>query len=1058
MNFSKKIGKHTFNSIVTFLLTASVLYSTVAGMYGVFADETGTAVNQEKESYNAYTAVKAQQSAGSPGDWRVYNDTNWIYEEKNAEGIWSTPSELKKGNNMWGVPGEIQTALPDMYYYWNFSAGRYLSFATNGGRVIMSCQDNSDVTPALTFIVPKTGTINLYDPAGGDFGAASVQAPFWTLNNPNEKIGVAIYKNDEKIWPENNAAGVEDGLFILSHEGKQTIAFPEITDLKVTTGDRIRILFEPLKNDYGYVALAPQVDYTQTAPSYSAAQSVAEMCNAGNVSKDSAWIYTPKNVKFNPESGMYEPIGDWLNPELAIGRSDNESVNAFLQKQMNIPGKQNGLATADGKVYTFVGNGTGYAPAVTFNAPLSGTIKMSDPMGVGIGSAGTGNPFWTLHEPKKVGVVIYKNDEKIWPADKEYYVLNGNDWSSGSLVEGNICVNFPELGEMRVEKGDNVRIMMIPLTLDWGYFALSPTVDYTDVDAVQPEIKEDIKYSGEKAVDDAIDNGGFNGTDWYLECKACYANESAENLPDGKWVKPTLVPGEMTDNAINNLVPNWLKVNGTTIGVSSYNKAVLLSTGSSGVNLAVSLTFEAPKSGKIDLNDPAGGSFGTASIANPFWTLNESTKVAGLVIYKNDEKLWPQDKEYYRLQGQWDADIGGYNYDYEPSTLFPSLKNIEIKAGDKLRMVVIPIKNTWHYIRLAPQVNYREIDMDSQKPTVTDEEKPLATYRANDALKKAISDKNCENSVWKLQGIFNEESDAAFPPLELGRIINDGMYIYKPFNYNGTTFGIESCNLANTSLSVGVDMSGKLLLPACSNAEHIGRISPTLTFTAPKTGVIRLHGDDFNPGIVGCSQYGPYYTMQKTFDPDESTTIRMFIYKNNKQIWPAGKDDNVLTTNRRNMKFPDINLQVYKGDSIRLIFDTTGGWEFVKISPIVDYLHYNIKVRPSDDNPVWSYGKKTDSEIVWEDFDFTTDDSDGNIISNETNNITENNDFVAEDEKPTVTSGKKIKKIIRKKLRKNGGSNATLAVVLSTIGILLIVGGTVTFFYFRKKFTRRRES
>ena len=198
--------------------------------------------------------------------------------------------------------------------------------------------------------------------------------------------------------------------------------------------------------------------------------------------------------------------------------------------------------------------------------------------------------------------------------------------------------------------------------------------------------------------------------------------------------------------------------------------------------------------------------------------------------------------------------------------------------------------------------------------------------------------------------------------------------------------------------------------------------------------------------------------MQKTFDPDESTTIRMFIYKNNKQIWPGGNDDNVLTTNRRNMKFPDINLQVYKGDSIRLIFDTTGSWEFVKISPIVDYLQYNTKVRPSDDNPVWSYGKKTDSEIVWEDFDFTNDDLDGDIISDETNNITENNDFVAEDEEPTVTSGKKIKKIIRKKLKMNGGSNATLAVVLSTIGILLIIGGTVTFLYFRKKLTRRRES
>lgn len=1056
MIFCKKIKIRTLNFIVAVLLTASVLYSTVAGMYGVLADEADTS-SEPVETYNAFDAVKAQQDAGSPGDWRHYDDSFWIYEEKQSDGTWKTPSDLQKGDNMWGVPGEIQTALPNMYYYWNKSAGRFLIFATNKGRVILSCQKNSGVTPALTFIAPKTGKINIYDPENGKFGAASVDSPFYTLNDPNEKIGMAIYKNSEKIWPDDNMSGVKDGLYILSHEGEQSIAFPKISDVAITTGDRIRIVFEPIENNYGYVALAPQVDYLQVAPSYPATQSISDMCEAGVVSKNSAWIYTPKNVEFDSEDGMYKPVGDWLTPELTLGKSDNETVNAYLPKQMNIPGKQNGLAVAGGKVYTFVGSETGYAPAVTFNAPLSGTIKISDPIGTGIGSAGTDDPFWTLHEPKKVGVAIYKNDEKLWPSDEEYHVLNGNDWSSGTLVPGNLKVDFPDLGEMRVEKGDKIRIMMIPLTLRWGYFTLSPTVDYTAVDENQPEIQEEITFSGEKAVESAVTVGGFDNLDWFLEYKPCFPDENGENLPKGKWIKPSLTVGKMTDNSINNLVPDWLILEGTRIGVANYNKSVLLSAGEVGLDCAVSLTFEAPKTGKIDLKDPSGGTFGTAGVSNPFWTLNEASKIAGLVIYKNDEKIWPQDKDYYRLQGQWED--GGYNYSYEYSTLFPSLKNIDVEAGDKLRMVVIPIKNNWLYVRLAPQVIYKEIDMDSQKPADVVMEEPIASYKATDSFKKAISEQSFENSVWKLQGIFNEESDAAFPPLELGRIINDSMYIFKTFTFNGTVFNMQSCNLANTNLSVGISSSGRLFLPMYASATFIGRISPTLTFTVPDTGIIRLHGDDSNPGIVACSQGGPTYTLQNKFDPDESTTIRMFVYKNNKQVWPLGNENNVLTVNRRSIEFPDLNLQVYSGDSIRLIFDTTGGWEFATVCPVVDYLSYNNKIRPADDNPEWTHGKKADSDIVWDDFDPVVDDdpADDSIDYTQNNYEENNSESNTDTEIPTVSSTKKYKKIIRKKLKRDG-NNTVLAVVLSVIGVLLISGGAVTFLFIRKKHKRRRVS
>lgn len=1010
--------------------------------------------------YDAYEAVKKQQEAGTPGDWRSYNDKNWVYEEQSADGSWNSPN-LQKGDNMWGIEDYIQSALPDMYYYWNAAAGRYLLFSTNSSRVVMHCITGSAVTPALTFIVPDTGTVKLYDPNGGNMGVASQYEPFWTLNNENEKIGVAIYKNDEKIWPSDTEEGTEDGLYILSPE-KTEVAFPEIDGIKVIKGDRLRIAFKPVNNDFGFVALAPHAEFTlpdENLPSYSAAECIEEMQEAGAVPSDAAWIYTPKRIVKNSENGMFEMTGDWLSPELAPGLSDNVGVNAVIPKQLNIPGIQNGIASAGGKVYTFVGNGTGYAPTVTFSAPFSGKITITDPSGIGIGSAGTGDPFWTLHEPKKVGVAIYKNDEKLWPQDGEYHVLNGNDWSTGSLVEGNLSVALPDFGTLEVTKGDKIRISMIPITLSWGYFILAPQVNYTEIDGNQPDITENKKYKADEEIAEAVKNGNFENSNWSAEGMPCFPNENGENLPNGKWLKLPLNPDRMQDNAINEAVPEWLKLSGTNLGIAAYNKGVLLSTGSSGVSYAIALTFTAPEAGTVNLSDPAGGMFGTADISHPFWTLNEASKVAGLAIYKNNEKIWPADKDYYKLQGQWDGSIGGYNYDNEFETLFPTLKNIELKKGDKLRMCVIPVQNEWHFIRLSPQVEYTHISDDQSGSDIKDDEKPKATYSAAGSIKNVIESKDASKSLWKFQAITHKDSDLAFPPLEFDALFAEKLpYIIKEMTFDVHNFGCESLNIPDSQLALGVDGTNRLLLKTRGSTLN-GRVSPALLFEVPETGIIHLHSDDFNPGFSACSQYGPFYTLKSTWDPDEGDTIQLYVYKNNTQIWPKNGENNIVTAERRSIEFPDISFQVYKGDNVRIIVNSGIDWSFATMAPVVDYLSYNTKTRPAGDDPVWKYGANSYNDIVWDDLPV---DSDDNSYSNDHTDYEFNGPEVEEPSEYGEENGKDpvkktTKRIIRRK-RVSGENNTVLIAVLIAAGVLLLSSGVTVFAVIRKKRIRRRES
>ena len=977
----------------------------------------------------------------------------WSYSEKNVAAD-ETGTYLPEGGFIAKVLDKcdgkcsstpaIKTALANMLYKWEIKTGE--GFAVKDGKIVTYVGHNTGHAPALTFTAPSTGKIRLFDKNGGNIAACMPKETYWTLDGKNEKIGVAIYKNNEKLWPEN------EDYSLLTYSSK-TMKFPDISDVAVKKNDKLRIMLVPLNNNYGYVEFAPSVQYLSVAedmPEYKASDSVSAALENGSVPSDSKWIYTSQTVKQNSETGLYQPDSEWYHPDLEIAESDSADVNNALGKQLLVKGKNAGLALKDGKVITYVGyaKGGGVA-ALTFVAPLSGTVNLSDPDEVKIGTAGTGKPFWTFHQPKQVGVAIYKNEEKIWPEAEPYSVLKGDKWENGKGVQGNKWLDMPNLGDIRVERGDEIKIALIPIDLHWGYFALNPCVSYKEVDAVQPEVKENPKYNSVDGVETALKNGGFKDTNWLFEGMPCYPDADGVNTSFGKWNKLTLIKGTQSDKSISAAVSDWLKLDGTNIGISVHNGQVIMSSGASGADYATSLTFVAPKTGVIDISDPTGGTFGTSGAGKPFWSLNSNDKIAGLAIYKNNEKIWPAESEYYKLQGKWDTETKKY-VDNEDKIQFPKLENINVTAGDRIRIAAIPVKNSWLYISLSPKIEYKTVIEDGKTPPADDGEKTEATYSAVSAFSDSIKNKSLNGCPWTIQAIKNVNSDVVGEDMKLGAIFEENTpHIFKGMSFSSTKFPFEWFDVPDSNIAVTVNAANRLLIPTGSYTGSGYTVWPAITFTAPSTGKIRLYSSADSSGVSAAPKSGPYYMLQPSKDPDEGGRYSYCIYKNNTKIWPVeDADENYLTVQRRTVKFPDIDMQIYKGDQIRIIA-YGGTWGFVTLSPVIDYLSYNDLERPANDSPVWSFKSDDDNIGGFTDFD--------DLVFDEDMDDYNENDEIQDD---VGTNGKGTKRIIRKVIKRRRvpkDETDIFAIVMIIAGSVLAVGAVATLTVILIKKKRRKE-
>ena len=843
---------------------------------------------------------------------------------------------------------------------------------------------NWETASSLTFIVPKSGTVTLCDPEGGDiqpwmYHAYSTQAvtDLGTLYKEgeitDESAGVAIYKNEEKIWPQ------DEDYYTLSRNGGRTVPFPELQNIEVETGDKLRIVFIPLSENRGYFELNASVLYTafsEELPSYSSVESIQAAVENGGFPEEPVWFYSGKRLVLDDETGEYRAAGEWLYPELRPGDTDSNEINNALADRLvmlDIPSSNAGLAVKDGKIYTYVGYGkNGLAAALTFAAPYTGDIVISDPFGVGIRSAGTGAPWYTMHDDaKKVGIAIYKNEEKIWPKTGEYRVLTGDDWTDGKKTNsGETGIAFPDLGTISVEKGDEVRIAIIPLTLNWGYFTLAPNVRYTSLAEEQPEQVKLPMYSAYDSVAQGLSDGNLENSVWQFDAAAVFPDKKGLSSIQGNWGNFPLTKGSISDASIAEKVPDWLYYAGTNIAITAYRNNLILSTGASGVDYAVAATFVAPKTGTVRLYDREIGLIGSAGIGAPFYSLNETDKIAGIAIYKNEEKIWPADSDYYTLAGTYDRKYQTYDTSNESEVLFPTIEDIPVVEGDRLRICVIPVKNRWLFVRTSPVVEYTDVDEDAVVPATEPEPEPVATYDAALMLKEAIEKEDLSNSAWTLQAIRNVNSDIVGEDMIPGDLFGTNLgLLFKKMTFGSSSFPFDWFNVPDSSLAITVNDDNRLLIPVGSYTGSGYTVWPAVTFQVPSTGVIRLHAPDLSAGFAAAPASAPYYMLQQDIDPDEGGNYPFIIYRNSTQIWPTESEDNTLTLSQRTIPFPDLTLQVYEGDSIRIVV-SGGTWGFVTLRPVVDYLEFNQRERPAGDSPDWTFTNgDASNDIVWEDFD-----------------------------------------------------------------------------------------
>ena len=195
------------------------------------------------------------------------------------------------------------------------------------------------------------------------------------------------------------------------------------------------------------------------------------------------WIYEEHPVTGNATDGYFLTAdGKWAKPAngLKMGGSPTNTAdfNTKLGKCMFYHAGSSGkIGQSIGYYNNSVAIMGGYinnlASALTFVAPQSGYVKLSDPTGGKIAQLGYGddtnpNIVGTLKDQgDKIGVAIYKNEERLWPEKEEYSVL--------TLSEKPY---FPSLAGINLEKGDKLRIAFIPLTERWGFFQLNPEVEY----------------------------------------------------------------------------------------------------------------------------------------------------------------------------------------------------------------------------------------------------------------------------------------------------------------------------------------------------------------------------------------------------------------------------------------------------------------------------------------------------------------------------------------------------------------------------------------------------
>ena len=693
------------------------------------------------ESSNAVDAIKKQQEAAKTGysgyyisekavsDNPIIPETGkWSYSYKVAQpdergyyvpvGSFISEKLDKYDDNYTGDGNYKNSVLPKMFYN-SSQAGKTLGIgikqAVSGGenaKIIMTASMNGSRAQALSFTAEKDGKVDIVSPSFISMETA------WTLNGTDEAIGFAIYKGETKIWP------ADKDYYEITAKNISTSIFPTLSDIEVVKGEKIHFMLIPLNNDWGMFSFMPEVIYNE----------------------GSDWSYS--------ESGMSNgmPDGKWQNPSLMhVSKTSDAHTTEIPDYLAKKQGCNDGYGVYNGKAITYLNtqyysSGGGHAVALTYTACKDGFVTISDPA-----SGNFNGVFWGFGSggySGTVGFAVYNGEEKVWPLNSNYYAITADK------------TEFPQIYGIKVKKGDKLHLTLIPVDTGYSYIQLAPQVDYisflnTDYNAYDAvKSQENRGYPADWRI--------YNEGNWRYEERTLKSgkvmlngNETEVQLPQGDFVEPILKKGnwcsssEEVRNALSDMYYIWDATGESGRGIATYDGKVVLSIGTA-LNRTSSITYTTPFSGNMRLFDPDGG-----KITKKFVTL-DSGEMVGLAIYKNNEKIWPKANEsefegLYVFHGEvWND--GVMTNEGNTSRIFPQL-DLDVCRGDKIRIELVPLTESWGYMALSPQVSYRSITEKNwnNEPIGMDIDCSTLNYFTGEDYNFAVSLRRSDGTIQQLK-------------------------------------------------------------------------------------------------------------------------------------------------------------------------------------------------------------------------------------------------------------------------------------------------------------------
>jgi hypothetical protein len=705
---------------------------------------------------------------------------------------------------------------------------------------------------------------------------------------------------------------------------------------------------------------------------------------------------------------------------------------------------------------------TGKYIALSYKADKSGTVRLYDPEGADISAVlriGTSSANSLDTNQKKLRIAIYKNDKKLWPYDADYFELNASEGS----------VPFPDIQGIQVNSGDVIRIIFNNASkngdsamLSNMLFALNPSVDFI---AYSKTV-----HSGQSDVDTAIKIDIENGTDGYAgntQISKLYGEYAwrVETKTDGKWdtVNPTGIETLTVSGAnASNTLPSALQFGVAQLGAydSTHGVECAENTADSGIIMSldglenpVALTYSVTDEKFIRLRDIANGFISTVTKIDGINLNTPDFAAAGIkvAVYKNDEKLWPED----------DTVFNG-------TVTFPDI-SVATEELDKIRIVFSaenPNKVDKLMIAMNPYVTGYSIAVTK---VVTSEIGALETNNAFEQLSASLqadiksgSTNNIKKSNWKMESStdFDKSQNPVWTSDKLGyedkKLGIPMTYIQKFTVYNSASAPTDNWPMAYAydynKFLAPFDQTNLLKAFNVSRLPKSGVVVTTmgrkiwhsLTWVADKDGEVHIY-DPANGFITAIDSIDSIALRSCDYDANFSKNVEVAIYKNNQKLWPYDDNSFVMQSRGANEEksvyFPDlVGVEVRKGDAIRIVIHSVGYSDtipaVIAMNPQVDYTALDYVIR----DRVFAESLPTNKPIINEtQIDNNTED---NVNDNDTiiTPIVDNETNSEKDDDTTETIVRRKKKIIKVVTNNN---NMMYIIIFASVGAAVLIATTI---------------